>query len=59
MTTTLTVPLADRHFEGYVVGVVAEYGSYAVTEGEVVRFAESLDSHQRRSAGHRTLRRSV
>jgi acyl dehydratase len=45
MTTTLTVPLADRHFEDYVVGAVAQYGSYAVTEDEVVRFAEAFDPH--------------
>jgi acyl dehydratase len=45
MTTTLTVPLADRYFEDYVVGAVAEHGSYAVTEDEVVRFAEAFDPH--------------
>jgi acyl dehydratase len=45
MTTTLTVPIADRYFEDYAVGAVAEYGSYAVTEDEVVRFAEAFDPH--------------
>lgn len=45
MNTTLTLPLADRHFEDYVVGTVAEHGSYAVTEEEVIRFAVAFDPH--------------
>ena len=45
MDTTFAVPLTDRHFEDYEVGSVGEYGSYVVTEDEVVRFAKAFDPH--------------
>jgi acyl dehydratase len=45
MNTSFSVPPADRFFEDYEVGLVAEYGSYEVTEAEVVRFAVAFDPH--------------
>lgn len=45
MNKTFTVPLADRHFEDYEVGIAAEYGGYAVTEEAVVDFARAFDPH--------------
>jgi acyl dehydratase len=40
------VPLPDRHFEDYAVGLVAEYGSVPVTEADIVRFAQQFDPQQ-------------
>jgi acyl dehydratase len=45
MNTPFLVPLAERFFEDYAVGLIAEYGSYTVTLEEVVRFAEAFDPH--------------
>jgi acyl dehydratase len=45
MNTPFSVPLADRFFEDYEVGLVAEYGAYEVSEEEVVRFAVDFDPH--------------
>lgn len=36
-------PIDDRHFEDYVPGIVAEYGPVAVTEAEIVAFAQRYD----------------
>jgi acyl dehydratase len=45
MNLPFSVPLADRFFEDYEVGLVAEYGAYEVTEAEIVRFAVAFDPH--------------
>jgi acyl dehydratase len=45
MDTPFAVPLADRFFEDYEVGLVAEYGAYEVTEAEIVGFAVAFDPH--------------
>jgi acyl dehydratase len=45
MNTPFSVSLADRFFEDYEVGLVAEYGAYEVAEEEVVRFAVAFDPH--------------
>jgi acyl dehydratase len=38
-----TVPRENRYFEDYVVGAVHEFGSIAVTEGEIIAFALRYD----------------
>ena len=38
-----TVPINDRYFEDYVVGVVHEFGSIEVTEAEIIDFAKRYD----------------
>ena len=37
------VPVADRHFEDFVPGAVAEFGPIAIDEAEVVEFARRYD----------------
>jgi acyl dehydratase len=46
MTAHFTVPLADRHFEDYRPGIVAEYGAEPMTEEGIVAFAASFDPHR-------------
>jgi acyl dehydratase len=41
--TDFTVPIDDRYFEDYQVGAVYEYGYLAVTEEDIVGFAEQFD----------------
>ena len=41
--STFHVPKEDRYFEDYVVGSVYEFGTIAVTEKEVIDFAERYD----------------
>jgi acyl dehydratase len=45
MDNYFAVPLADRHFEDYPVGLVAEYGSYLASEADIVAFAKAFDPH--------------
>jgi acyl dehydratase len=37
------VPVADRHFEDFVPGAVAEYGPIEIDEAEVIAFARQFD----------------
>ena len=37
------VPVADRHFEDFVPGAVAEFGPIAIDEAEVIAFARQYD----------------
>jgi acyl dehydratase len=46
MTAHFTVPLADRHFEDYAPGIVAEYGAELVSEARIVAFAAEFDPHR-------------
>ena len=39
------LPLAERHFEDYPVGLVATYGPALVTQESIVRFATEFDPH--------------
>ena len=39
----IAVPVGERYFEDYVPGSVFEYGSIALTEDEIVKFAERFD----------------
>ncbi len=39
----MSVPYKQRYFEDYVVGEVAEFGDYLVTEPEIVEFARRYD----------------
>ena len=39
------LPLAERHFEDYPVGLVAAYGPAIVTQESIVRFATEFDPH--------------
>ncbi len=43
MIAASTVPVADRHFEDFVPGAVAEFGPIAIDEGEIVAFARQYD----------------
>jgi len=45
MDDFLAVPLADRYFEDYQPGVVAEYGAIEVSESSIVAFAAAFDPH--------------
>lgn len=45
MDDFFTVPLADRYFEDYVPGLVAEYGGVPVSEASIVEFAAAFDPH--------------
>ena len=46
MDDFFALPLADRYFEDYPVGLVAEYGSIVATAASIVRFAVAFDPHQ-------------
>jgi acyl dehydratase len=46
MDEFFSVPLVDRHFEDYRVGVTVEYGSVVVSEESIVAFATAFDPHQ-------------
>ncbi|HUI55944.1 MAG TPA: MaoC family dehydratase [Bryobacteraceae bacterium] len=39
----IAAPLGERYFEDYVPGSVLEYGSIALTAGEIVEFAKRFD----------------
>lgn len=44
MTTSASnVPVADRHFEDFVTGAVAEFGPIEIDEAEVIAFARQYD----------------
>ncbi|WP_213816673.1 MaoC family dehydratase [Glaciihabitans sp. dw_435] len=45
MNNAFAVPLADRYFEDYEVGISAEYGAYEVTEEAIVAFGVAFDPH--------------
>lgn len=38
-----TVPIAERYFEDYPAGLVAEFGSVTVSEPEIIEFATAFD----------------
>ena len=38
-----TVPVANRHFEDFVPGAVAEFGPIGIDEAEVIAFARQFD----------------
>jgi acyl dehydratase len=38
-----SVPINDRYFEDYISGSVFEYGPIAVTEAEIIDFAQKFD----------------
>lgn len=38
-----TVPVAERHFEDFVPGAVAEFGPIAIVEAEIIAFARQYD----------------
>jgi len=38
-----SVPVADRHFEDFVPGAVAEFGPIEIDEAEVIEFARQFD----------------
>lgn len=40
---SFTTPAADRWFEDYVPGTVAEFGGVTITEGDIVSFARQYD----------------
>ncbi len=40
---TFIVPIEDRYFEDYVVGLVHEFGSITVEEEEIIDFAKRFD----------------
>ncbi|MGB7180643.1 MAG: MaoC family dehydratase [Burkholderiaceae bacterium] len=39
----MTVPVKDRYFEDYVAGEEIHFGSYEVTEEEIIEFASKYD----------------
>jgi acyl dehydratase len=39
------VPLADRYFEDYPIGLAAEYGPHIATEESIIAFARDFDPH--------------
>jgi acyl dehydratase len=45
MDNFAALPLVDRHFEDYRVGVIAEYGSVVASEESIVAFAAAFDPH--------------
>ena len=46
MDDFFALPLGDRHFEDYPVGLVAQYGTIVATADDIVRFAEAFDPHR-------------
>ena len=42
-TSTFTTPVEQRYFEDYIAGTIHEFGSIAVTEGDVIAFARRFD----------------
>jgi acyl dehydratase len=45
MNAFASIPLADRYFEDYEVGVTAQYGSVNVTAESIIEFATAFDPH--------------
>jgi len=45
MDNYFALPLADRFFEDYPVGLIAEYGSSVASEESIVAFAKAFDPH--------------
>ena len=43
MKADIAVPVGQRYFEDYVPGAAFEYGSIALSEDEIVQFAERFD----------------
>lgn len=41
--STFNVPIEDRYFEDYTVGLVQEFGTTTITEEEVINFAKRFD----------------
>jgi acyl dehydratase len=39
----MTIPLKERYFEDYQAGEVLEFGSYTITQDEIIEFAQRYD----------------